>query len=486
MNLTESRFASLDQNLQVKQKCEVAKQLENAGDYEEARSILSGIWNAIGERPSVSNLEPETRAELLLRVGSLSGWIGSAQQIAHAQEFAKDLIAESARIFASLGLNEKAVEAQTDLAICYWRAGALDEAAVWFQEALSRATSVDNRVRILINKAIVEIFSNRIDQALIQLAEAGPLLEQIHDHATHGRYHMQRAIAFKRLGGPENLDRALIENAAASFHLEQARHTRYLARVENNIGFILMEFQRHDEALDHLNKAGRIFLELNDMGSSAQVNETRARVFLAQQRYAEAEQAASAAVAILEQGDEQALLAQALTTSAVALVQLDRHQAAFDTFARAADIEESSGDSMASGRTRLLMLELLNEHIRAADLFNLYLEADERLGQRADSENLEQLRASARLAIQMAQGAFVAPVELAAGASLREEVRRYEGELIKRALEKSEGQVTSAARLLGISHQGLCEILNSRHKSLRLKPPRPRHRSSRIHKAARV
>lgn len=486
MNLTESQFAGLDQNLQVKQKCELAKQLENAGDYEEARQVLAGIWNAIGERPSVIGLEPDTKAELLLRVGSLSGWIGSAQQIAQAQEFAKDLIAESARIFASLGLNEKAVEAQTDLAICYWRAGALDEAAVWFQEALSRSTSVDNRVRIIINKAIVEIFSNRIDQALRQLGEAAPLLEQIQDHATHGRYHMQRAIAFKRLGGPENLDRALIENAAASFHLEQARHIRYLARVENNIAFILMEFQRHDEALEHLHKAGRIFLELNDKGSIAQVNETRARVFLAQHRHADAVQAASAAVAILEQGDEQALLAQTLTTSGIALARLGRHQAAFETLSRAADLEEASGDSAASGRTRLLMLELLREHIRAADLFSLYLEADERLGPRADSENLEHLRATARLAIQIARRALDAPVELAAGRSLKEEVRRFEGELIKRALEKSEGQVTNAARLLGISHQGLCEILNSRHKSLRLKPPRPRQRSSRFHKPSSV
>ncbi|HSK28797.1 MAG TPA: hypothetical protein VLA17_02445, partial [Candidatus Limnocylindria bacterium] len=243
MSVTEPGFAGTSQDLQVRRQCEIAKQLENAGDYEEARLAFAGIWTKIGERPSLDGLEPATKAELLLRVGSLSGWIGSAQQIVDAQEFAKDLIAESARIFASIGYYEKAVEAQTDLAICYWRAGALDEANVWFQEALSRAASVENRVRILINKAIVEIFSNRITEALDNLGQAAPLLEQIEDHATHGRYHMQRAIAFKRRGGAENLDLALIENAAASFHLEQARHTRYLARVENNIGFILMEFR---------------------------------------------------------------------------------------------------------------------------------------------------------------------------------------------------------------------------------------------------
>ena len=477
MNLTEPGFAGASQDLRVRQQCELAKQLENAGDYDEARVALAGLWNQIGERPSVAGLKPATKAELLLRVGSLSGWIGSAQQIADAQEFAKDLIAESARIFASIGHYEKAVEAQTDLAICYWRAGAFDEANVWFQEALSRATSVENRVRILINKAIVEIFSNRITEALENLGHAAPLLEHIDDHAMHGRYHMQRAIAFKRRGGSENLDLALIENAAASFHLEQARHTRYLARVENNVAFILMEFRRHDEALEHLNKARQIFVQLNDAGSVAQVNETRARVLLAQGRYEEAEQAASAAVAVLEQGDERALLSEALTTNAIALVHLGRSEAAYATFSMAVELAAAAGDRVSSAQTRLLMLEHLKNHLPPADLFKLYLEADELIGKPTDSEILEDLRGSARATIEAVQRALVMTEDLFIGGSLKEEVRRYEGELIKRALEKSEGQVTNAARMLGITHQGLCEMLNSRHKNLRLKPPRQRQRS---------
>src|ERR1044072_7497082 len=180
---------NLSQDREARQKCELAKQFENAGDYEEARATLAGFWSVVGERPNVTGLEPATQAELLLRVGSLSGWIGSTRQISSAQEFAKDLIAESARIFASLGQQEKEVEAQTDLAICYWRAGAMEEAAVWFQEALSRTTSVENRVRILINKAIIGIFSNQLDEALNLLNEAAPLLGHIDDEATHGRYH---------------------------------------------------------------------------------------------------------------------------------------------------------------------------------------------------------------------------------------------------------------------------------------------------------
>jgi len=50
--------------------------------------------------------------------------------------------------------------------------------------------------------------------------------------------------------------------------------------------------------------------------------------------------------------------------------------------------------------------------------------------------------------------------------SLENEVLRYEGELIQRALEAASGSVTRAARMLRITHQGLAFILNGRHKNL--------------------
>ena len=471
--------ANLPHNRQVRHSCELAKQLENAGDYEEARQSLAGFWSVIGERPLVEGLDPATKAELLLRVGSLSGWIGSAQQIRNAQEFAKDLIAESARIFAALGEHEKAVEAQTDLAICYWRAGALDEAAVWFQEALSRAQIVGNQLRILINQAIVEIFSNRLDEAISLLNRAAPLLSQVDDHATHGRYHMQRAIAFKRKGGGANLDHALIENAAASFHFERAGHTRYLARVENNIGFILMELQRYEEALEHLNKARQIFTALKDAGSVAQVNETRARVFLRQEKYDQAERAAAAAVGALENGDEQSLISEALTTKGIALAKLERYEEAFAALSHAANVAETAGDRVSSGRTRLIMVEHLQHSLSTADLFDLYLAAEESVGEFPDTETIKSLRSASRIIVASARRALgVTTEDFLTSGSLKDEVRRYEGELIRRAMHKAQGQVTTAARILGITHQGLCEKLNSHHQGLRVKPPRSRQRTS--------
>jgi len=59
------------------------------------------------------------------------------------------LISESIRIFETLGDQETIAEAQSDLALCYWREGGMNEARVWFREALSRATKPANVLRVL-------------------------------------------------------------------------------------------------------------------------------------------------------------------------------------------------------------------------------------------------------------------------------------------------------------------------------------------------
>src|SRR5215213_10768963 len=110
--------------------CELAKNLEEAGEFESACEILRPFWQGLLRRPETTGLADEVKAELLLRAGTLTGFLGSAKQTAGAQEAAKDLISESAAIFESLGKSEKIAEARVDLAICYWREGALGEAPV--------------------------------------------------------------------------------------------------------------------------------------------------------------------------------------------------------------------------------------------------------------------------------------------------------------------------------------------------------------------
>src|SRR5204863_2715953 len=107
--------------------------------------------------------------------------------------------------------------------------------------------------------------------------------------------HIMRSI-WKGLAAPENredyLDRALMEYTAASFHFELAGNTRFLARVENNLGYLFFTIGKYAEAHKHLDRARRLFFALSDMSMISQVDDTRARTLLAEGRVAEAERVA--------------------------------------------------------------------------------------------------------------------------------------------------------------------------------------------------
>jgi len=440
------------------------KKLISAGSYEQAQEVLGEFWNGIGNRPNLDGLTAAERAEVLLRVGALAGWIGSAAQEPGAQGFAKDMISESIRGFEELGDQEKTAEARSDLALCYWREGALDEARVWYREALEKTTDPANKLRILTRSAINESTSNRLSDALSLLNQAAPLLEQIDDDSTLGCYHMTRESVLRRMGGTENLDLALIESAAASFHFERANHQRFFARCENNTSIILRILGRHTEALDHLNRAWRTLTEVGDVGPAAQVNDTRARVFIDLQRYVEAEKLAFLSASALEGGDEQSLFAEALQTQGVALARMGRYQSALSTLQRAAQIAETAGNVELSGRVFLTILEELKSFLSPSDIGNTYQEADRRLGDNLREQTMGRLRACARLAI--ANTALGKTENRTPGATFEQEVHNRESELIKAALDEAKGSVTRAARLLGLTHQGLCYIINHRHKQL--------------------
>src|SRR5205085_12253444 len=113
------------------------------------------------------------------------------------------------------------------------------------------------------------------------------------DHALKGTFHNEYALLLRRLATPENreeyLDRALIEYAAASYHFEEAGNDRFVARVENNLGYLYFTIRQYKDAHKHLDRARQFFHRLKDVATIAQVDETRARTLLAQGYVLEAE-----------------------------------------------------------------------------------------------------------------------------------------------------------------------------------------------------
>jgi hypothetical protein len=94
---------SLSRDERAQLRCRVAVDLESRGQYEAARDAFGDLWQGVGQRPALAGLSARSAAEVLLRAGALSGWLGSARQIEDAQDAAKDLISESITRFQALG-----------------------------------------------------------------------------------------------------------------------------------------------------------------------------------------------------------------------------------------------------------------------------------------------------------------------------------------------------------------------------------------------
>lgn len=461
---------TITQNERARLRCQLAKELEESGNLERAREAMGEVWARVGETPIVQDYDQITAAEVFLRVGVLTSSIGSAKQIEGAQETAKNLISQGISRFAALNETEKVAEAQTDLAICYWRQGAFDEARVILGETLYRLTGVNSEVKTiaLLRSAIVERTSNRHNEALRLLTEAVPLIEESTNNSLKGKFHNQFALVLRFLSAAEGRDdyrdRALIEYAAASYHFEQAGHTRYQACVENNLGFLFSTIGKYYEAHDHLDRAQALFTSLKDNAHLAGVDETRARVFLAEGRVADAEKLVRAAVQALEKGGEQSLLAEALTTQGVALARLGRHTRARLTLQRAVEVAEQAGDVEGAGQAALTIIEELGEQLTLQDVGNTYECAAELLAASRHPGSKDRLLACARRVLFLL-GALSAPPAWE-GFSFDDTVRRYEARLIEQSLKDAGGVITRAARLLGLRRQSLSTMLHSRHPEL--------------------
>ena len=401
--------------------CQLAREFENKGEYEEAREMLSGLWTELDQRPKVKGFEPNIAAEVLMRAGVLTGWIGSDQ------EQAKDFINESLTIFEARKYKKKIAEAQTELALCYMRIGEYDNASDLLKLALAELTiDCELRAKAVLRSSIVKRHVSPLNEALAYLTANAPLFDKINSPLLKGCYHQTLGDVLEDLCESDKpgdyLDRAFLEYTAASYHFEQAEHRRYLANVENNLGFLYLKINCCKEAHEHLNRARRIFLYLKDRISLAQVDETRARVFLKEKRNVEAEKAAWESVRTLESSDRPSLLAEALKRHGMALARLGHYSTALNAFRRAVDLSQDNFN-------------------RAADVA---LTAFQELGE--------------RLAVKEAI--------TTSGRPLDEEIFLLEHELIKYALDDAEGRVTFAARTLGMSYQRLTHKLQTKHKAL--------------------
>ncbi|MGI8734703.1 MAG: tetratricopeptide repeat protein [Pyrinomonadaceae bacterium] len=490
MKITSPKLntSHLTANEEALLRCQSALELKDKGDYQGAQDVMRPVWKRVGEFPQIKALHESVAAEVFLCVGVLTGWIGSKDEVKEAQETAKNLISESITYYESVRDGKKIAAARVELAYCYWREGAYDEARIMLSEALQKLTAEGNtRARALLRLAIVEWSASRYNKALEILTDNSALFEKISSHAVKGAYHSQIAIVLRHLAKSQferredYFQQAIIEFEKADYHFKLAQNKVFRADVKNNVGLILCNLSRFREAHKYLEEARRLAVSIRNKVRTAEIDESRAQVLIAEKKLKEADVVCRGAVMVLEKSGHQCLLADALITHGIILARLRRLERAQFTFQRAIEIAHQVGALNKAGLAALTMMEELDD-LSPEILYSAYDRASEWLAKSQSQDISQRLNAVARKVV-LSVGGEVKPTEatetlLNKPCDLQKEVLKFEGSLIKQALSKVNGSVTRAAELLNLSYQGLAYIIGTRHKDL-LKERSPIRRRSR-------
>lgn len=466
----ESSHLSLNESAWL--RCQAALEYKDRGDYEGAREIMSPFWKKFGERPELEGLEHSMRAEMLLHVGILTRWIGSKNQISDAQDTAKDLINESIRLFESSGDFLRVAAARAELGLCYWWAGALDEARILLTEALQKLTIEGNtRANAVIFLAVVECSASRYTRSLKLLTDNAPLFRKIPNPTIKGTYHNQLAIVLRKLVTVENrvdyFRRIIREYEEADRHFKLAHNALFRADVKNNVGNVLRQMRRFKEAHKYLSEARRLAVIVRDKAVVAQIDDTRAQLLTDEGRLDEAEVIARGSVSSLRKSGHPVLLVDSLITHGIVLARLGRNEQAQFTFQNAIETAHEVGALNKAGLAALTLIEEIDD-LKPNVLATAYEQAN---GWLADCYNqgllLRFKNVGVKLARELRREQKTDVEQLFTKTlCLPDEKLRLEGEIIRQALAKVKGRITYAAKLLGIRYQTLAFIIEDRHPEL--------------------
>jgi len=295
-----------------------------------------------------------------------------------------------------LGLKRRCAEGTIELAHCYYRQGAFALTRSTLLRALNELSSNDTELRsiCLIRLAVTERHAGHLYDSLTRLNEARESVERCGTLVT-GRFHHELATTLKDLAlaeGKNDYSEPVIKGfQQAIYEFEAIGHHRYAAVVENNFGFLLLTLKEFDKAEKHLLRARRCLEAFGDRIRVAQVDDSLARLYMETGKLELAEKAACAAVLNLENSDEEALLAESLTTKGLVLCRLGRTREARGVLEGAHRVAERCGDTEGAGRVLLTVIEEIFHELGREERLELRVRLKKLLGKSQQASTLKRL-----------------------------------------------------------------------------------------------
>jgi tetratricopeptide (TPR) repeat protein len=356
-------YGATDLEADAKNRCASARAFEEVEDFAKAREALGVFYAA--EDILLGALPEPSRAEVWLRTGSLLRRVGGRGRAEDELEQANSYLLKALEVFQRRNDIEKAAEALIAMAACYWSLGIYVKSRQLLNDPIFTNLDVPvikaNRLYML---ALVARCEASYPEAVFLLREVLACCEQGTSSALTCKYRGALGNALLLLGEKEkkseHINEALLHYTLASQEAEEVGNDRYAGFIINNVGYIFFKHGRHGEALEHLDRARRIFEGLQDISCIAQVDETRAQVLNAQGCYREAASLLRRSIQTFEITGEAAQQGEALLTLCASLVGLRRHDEAEECAVRASQIYALNEVTNGEGQAHLAIAEILS------------------------------------------------------------------------------------------------------------------------------
>jgi tetratricopeptide (TPR) repeat protein len=394
---------------------EDARNAELCRDISEYRRILNAVWGNLDDEPALGGLDALLQAEILRCCGFFLSYYGHSRNLRNYQERGRNFLTNAIEMFDKENLPDKAAEAKVILALCYWYEGATNECELILAE--TEKEYADNqlhpvRFQIAVNRMASHYRRSEYEQALSIIEQISIPIELCKDIRLKTLFHTQAGIIYQILQQPE---KAIFHTSEAIKNAQRNGNIRYTASCLNNLGNVYKDIGKFDDAHQCIDRAYKTYIELEEIGWAANVLDTKAQVYLAENKLASALTKIDEALTILRKGEDFAGLIEALSTKCKILLKLDK-------------VSEFI----------LLLLELTEV-------------AKMQLGEVTAKKYADEF------------AKLLYPLD---NTSYTSEVRAFKASLLRKHLTDSNGQITKAAATLGISHQNLSNILNNQFPEL--------------------
>ena len=292
-------------------------------DYKQGILELAEWWEGPGERPILTGLSPIARAELLLAAGLLTSADGHTRRVRFSQRYARTLLQESMEIVDPTIPARVRLETESHIAYSYFYEGNPAEAKKRFEALLPKSTG-GLRLWVVLRLALAYWRLGQFVEAKLLLEGQRERLSEMASANLRGHYHSAWGLVETYNAQTEaEIDAALMQYTQAAIEYEQGGNLRFLAVVENNIGYLKSRLGLTEDALDHTFKALFIFSSIGDDIRRASCLDTLARIHCAAGNYEEAMWANSEGLQLLADTDAADLVGEAKETRSYIQKQRD-------------------------------------------------------------------------------------------------------------------------------------------------------------------